>query len=188
MTQLQIMPCKQKTWLEREGEAGSIPLKQRGLMTPHPRAPKEMLVGRRDTCPIYNLTLFTTSMKFFKIHTWHSGKEAKAVSSFDAPLCMPWAAAPLQKGATTVDFSAFPCKKDPEKGPQAPRQSNMGFHMCTDFCIKKKALESFSQLEFTRYFMIQQVSCALKIRIQTLLVGRVQPGYKFETKGLLGKY
>lgn len=91
-----------------KGEAGSIPPEQRGLVAPHPQAPKEMLEGM---CPFYNFILFTTSMKFFKIHTWCSGKEAKAVWSFDAPLCMLWAAAPLQRGATTVDFSAFPCRK-----------------------------------------------------------------------------
>lgn len=85
----------------------------KGEAGPHPQAPKEMLVGRRGMCPFYNFVLFTTSMKFFKIHTWCSGKEAKAVSSFDAPLCMLWTAAPLQRGATTVFF----CFSLQKRGP-----------------------------------------------------------------------
>lgn len=52
-----------------KGEAGSIPHEQRGSMAPHPPAPKETLVGSRNTCPFYNFSLFTTSMKFFKTLT-----------------------------------------------------------------------------------------------------------------------
>jgi len=51
-----------------KGKPGSIPPEQRGSTAPHPPAPKETLVGSRDACPFYNFSLFTTSMKFFKIH------------------------------------------------------------------------------------------------------------------------
>lgn len=82
------------------------------------------------------------------------------------------------KGQPHWIFLLSPAIRTAAKGPQAPRQSNVGFHTCTNLCLKKKTC-AYLRLLFTRYFVIKQVLCALKRGIQTLLVGKAIPGYKF---------
>lgn len=125
-------------WRRKE-ETRSVPPEQRGSTAPHPPAPKATLVGSRDTCPFYNFSLFTTSMKFLKINTRRSGDGAKAVSSVDARPAHTTGCCSPPEGQPHRVFLLSPAKRMSAKGPQAPRRSNRGFHMCTDLCLKKKA-------------------------------------------------
>lgn len=148
--------------------------------------PKEMLVGRKDTRPFYNFTLFATSMKFFKICTWHSGKKPKLFQTSMPPCACHGLVFPSREGQPQWIFLLFPAKRTQKRGPRHLGRATCDF-ICALISASKWRLALFSQLEFTRYFMIQQVSCALKMEIQALPAGRVGPGYKFETKDLFGK-
>lgn len=124
-------------------------------------------------------------MKFFKIHTWCFGNGAKAVLSFNAPLNTQQAAAPFHRGATALGFSAFPCKKDPSKAASSIHAQRREILYVCWFMPQSKACSYLQNKEFTRHFVIKQVSHALKMWIQTLLVGRAWPGYKIVLDFLL---
>lgn len=160
----------------REREAGTFSSKQRYSMAPHSPTPKETLVGNRDTCPFHNFSLFTTSMKFFKIHTWHSGNGAKAVLRVDAPLRTPWVAAPLQRETTALGFSAFPCRKDPSREAPGIQAEQCGISYVHWFMPQKENFCLSLQLRVHQVFEDQTGFLCLKMGIQTLLVGRARPG------------
>lgn len=106
--------------------------------------PEEMLVGRKDTRPFYNFTLFATSMKFFKIRTWHSGKKPKLFQTSMPPCACHGLVFPSREGQPQWIFLLFPAKRTQKRGPR-----HLGRATCDFIC----ALISASKWRLALFFM-----------------------------------
>lgn len=162
-----------------KGEAGSIPPEQRGLMAPHPQAPKEMLIGRRGTCPFYNFMLFTTSMKFFKNIHMMLWERSQGCFKFGCPSVHAMGCWYSPERGNHSGFFGFSLQKGPRKGAPGIQAEQRGISYVHWFLPQREGLYFFTTRVHQVFYDPTGFLCP-KMEIQTLQVQRVGPGYKSE--------